>query len=71
MNKFRLPNTNHQSLIALLFSIIMLASCTPEAKWETDDVIVKMNIGTISAGFIECNFSTNKEAYYLIACRPV
>ena len=63
MNKFRLPITNHQSLIALLFSIIMLASCTPEAKWETDDVIVKMNIGTISAGFIECNFSTTKEAY--------
>ena len=49
----------------------MLASCNPEAKWETDDVIVKMNIGTVSAGFIECNFSTNKEAYYLIACQPV
>lgn len=29
-----------------------------------------MNIQTVSAGFIECNFSTNKNAYYLIAIEP-
>ena len=27
-----------------------------------------MSIKTVSAGFIECDFSTNVEAYYLIAC---
>lgn len=29
-----------------------------------------MEVKTVSAGFIECNFSTTKEAYYLIAIEP-
>jgi len=47
-----------------------LSSCNPEAKWETKDVEITMTIGDISAGFVECSFSTNKEAYYLIAITP-
>ena len=44
-----------------------LSSCNPEAKYETKDVEVFMTIDTVSAGFIECSFHTNKDAYYLIA----
>lgn len=62
---------NFKSQIALLFGIIMLASCNPEAKWSTDDVEITMNITTVSAGFVRCEFSTNKEAYYLVACEPM
>lgn len=45
----------------------VLCCCSPEAKWETSEVKIDMTIETVSAGFVECNFSTNKEAYYLIA----
>ena len=51
-------------------SALALSSCNPEAKWETKDVEIQMNISTVSAGYIECSFSTNKEAYYLIAIEP-
>lgn len=57
--------------IALLFSIIMFCSCDPEAKWETSDVEITINVQTVSAAFIRCEFKTNKEAYYLISCEPV
>ena len=60
---------NFQFSIALLF-IIMLASCKTEAPWTTKDVNITMEVKTVSAGFIECEFSTNKEAYYLIAIEP-
>lgn len=48
----------------------MFSSCNPEAKWDTTDVEINMTVKTVSAGFIECGFSTNKEAYYLIAIEP-
>ncbi|MCR5050867.1 MAG: hypothetical protein K6A36_07275 [Paludibacteraceae bacterium] len=51
----------------LLLGIIGMCACNPEAKWKTDDVQIYMTLETVSAGFIECTFSTNKEAYYLIA----
>ena len=60
---------NFQFSIALLF-IIMLASCKTDAPWTTKNVEITMEVKTVSAGFIECNFSTNKEAYYLIAIEP-
>ena len=47
---------------------LFLASCDPEAKWETKDVEIGMDVHTVSAGFIECNYSTSKDAYYLVAC---
>ena len=61
--------------ISVLLSLSLLAgglcSCNPEAKWVTDNVKVSMSITTVSAGFIECTFSTDKEAYYLVAIEPV
>ena len=56
------------SVVSLL---CVLTSCTPEAKWEIEDVAIQMDIKTVSAGFIECSFSTTKEAYYMIAIQPV
>ena len=53
------------SAIAVLFP-----SCNPEAKFETKDVEIYMDLQTVSAGFVECSFSTNKDAYYLVACEP-
>lgn len=58
------------SLLALLL-LTVFTSCKPEAKWETKDVEVSMQIKNVSAGFVECDFSTNKDAYYLISiCKP-
>lgn len=57
--------------LALAIFVFMLCSCNPEAKWETSDVIITMSPHTVSAGYIECSFSTNKDAYYLVACVPV
>lgn len=54
-----------KSQIVLLL-VIILSSCNPEAPWKTENVEIYMEIQTISAGFVECSFSTNKEAYYLI-----
>lgn len=49
-----------------------MPSCAlEEAQWETDDVTITMQVGVVSAGFIECQFATNKDAYYLIDCVPV
>ena len=49
---------------------MLLSSCDPEARWETKNVDIRMSLNNISAGFAECTFSTNKEAYYLIDCVP-
>ena len=54
------------SIFILQFSF---SSCSPEAKWETKDVNIEMTVTNVSAGFAECEFSTDKEAYYLIALR--
>ena len=67
----KLQITNYKLQIALLFGIIMLSSCNPEAPWTTNNVTVNMSIRTVSAGFVECNFSTDKEAYYLVNIEPV
>lgn len=57
-------------LVLIPYSLLLNPSCSPEAKWTTDEVDINMEIVTVSAGFVECNFSTSKEAYYLIACVP-
>ncbi|MBQ7631727.1 MAG: hypothetical protein IJS82_03090 [Paludibacteraceae bacterium] len=57
-------------VVLCLLSIVLIplsTSCNPEAKWETQGVEVSMTVKTVSAGFVECSFSTNKDAYYLIA----
>ena len=61
---------NSISIFLLTLSLVLF-SCTPEAKWEIEDVAIRMEVKTISAGFVECSFSTDKEAYYLIAIQPV
>ena len=58
-------------LVLLLLSLFLTPSCNPEAPWSTDNVTINMNVTVVSSGFIECTFSTNKEAYYFIACEPV
>ena len=63
------PISNIKYQIALLL-VIMLSSCNPEAQYETKDVAITISPSTISAAYIECSFSTDKEAYYLIACEP-
>ena len=68
-------HTNHilSGLVFLSIFIFQFAftSCGSEAHYETDGVVVRMTIRNISAGFVECDFSTNKDAYYLIAlCEP-
>ena len=50
-----------------LLCAMSFASCNPEAPWTTDDVTIRMEVTTVSAGFVECSFSTDKNAYYLIA----
>ena len=54
-------------IIYLIGLVIAFCGCEPEAQWSEQGVEIKMSLQTVSAGFIECNFSTNKEAYYLIA----
>ncbi|MBR6493472.1 MAG: hypothetical protein IKT13_06000 [Paludibacteraceae bacterium] len=54
----------------LVWLAVLFPSCNPEAPWETKKVDLTMTINTVSAGFIECSFSTNKNAYYLIAIEP-
>ena len=57
-------------LVLVPLSLFLCPSCSPEAVWETENVEITMNVTTVSAGFIRCDFSTNKEAYYLVACEP-
>ena len=54
-------------LFLLVPCSLFLSSCGSEAHYETTDVEVRMDIKNISAGFVECDFSTNKDAYYLIS----
>ena len=72
MLKDKRLNTIRRIIFVLIpLSLLLCPSCDPEAKWTTKDVVIDMNMQTVSAGFIECSFSTNKEAYYLIACQEV
>jgi len=60
-------------LIILVFcplSLLLLPSCDPEAHWTTSHVKINMHVENISAGFAECSFVTNKEAYYLVGITP-
>ena len=73
MNKVigkRLKGIAVLSVLCILCAVFF-SSCDPDAKWTTDDVEITMSIKTVSAGFVECSFSTNREAYYFIAIEPV
>lgn len=57
--------------ILILLTTLIAWSCQPEAKWTDRKVEVNMSVKTVSAAFIECDFSTNKDTYYLIAIEEV
>jgi hypothetical protein len=67
----RTAKRSYRRLFAGIAAIALIAlgaiSCNPEAKWETKDVKLNMKVDNVSAGFIECSFSTDKDAYYLIS----
>ena len=44
----------------ILLTVFLCAGCKPEANWETDDIQINMTIDKVSAGYVECSFSTNK-----------
>ena len=70
MNKV---NTNWLRIIIFVLcplSLLLIPSCDPNAKWVTENVEIKLRIEQASAGFVTCEFTTNKEAYYLIAIEP-
>ena len=58
--------------VSLLSALAVFSpSCSPEASFETKDVEVHLEVKNISAGFVECECSTNKDAYYLLSiCEP-
>ena len=58
-------------LVLIPYSLFLAPSCNTEAAYETKDVEVSMTVKNVSSGFIECEFETNKDAYYLVAiCEP-
>lgn len=57
-------------LTVLTVIALCAISCNPESQYETKDVAITISPSTISAAYIECSFTTDKEAYYLIACEP-
>ena len=56
------------SVIGMLALLVL--ACNPDAKWTTKDVSIDITPYTVSAGYMECSFATDKEAYYLVACKP-
>ena len=57
-------------LIVLTVVALCATSCNPEASWTTKDVTIQIAPYTVSAGYIECAFTPNEDAYYLVACVP-
>jgi len=59
-------------LTAMLMAVVALCatSCNPEARWTTKDVTIQIAPYTVSAGYIECAFTPDDDAYYLVACEP-
>jgi len=62
---------NRHYFYIFLLQIVLLCACEPEAKWTDKDIEVNISVKNISAAFIECDFSTNKDTYYLIAIEPI
>lgn len=49
-----------------LFAVV-LCSCDPNAKAYTKRIEIDINVQNISAGFVQVEFSTNRETFYLIS----
>ena len=54
----------------LLLVAIGLCSCDPNAKAYTKHIEIDINVQNISAGFVQVEFSTNREAFYLVSIQP-
>lgn len=67
---FRLLSLSEAVFCLSTFSLTM-SSCNPEAAWVTDNVDITMNVEMVSAAFIQCSYTTTRDAYYLIAVEPV
>ena len=57
--------------LSMCVLLLAFTSCNPEAKWTTSNVDITIDVKTVSAGFVECSFSSSKDAYYLIAIEPI
>ena len=66
--KYQLSTIKYQIILLLA---ICFTSCDPNAQWDVKGVDIDINAKYVSAGFVECDFATNKEAYYLIDIIPV
>ena len=60
------------SIIIIVVTMMILSSCDPEAKAVSGlDVKIKVTEQFVSSGYVQYNFSTNREAYYHIGIVPV
>ena len=48
----------------------VLCACDPNAKAYTKRIEIDINVQNISAGFVQVEFSTNREAFYLVSMQP-
>ncbi len=62
-------------LAAIFVLCVILAtvntSCDPEVEAHTKDVEITIDVQQVSAGYINVEFSTNKNAFYLMGMHPV
>lgn len=57
-------------LMVIGWLAFLTLACNPDASWTTKDVSIQISPYTVSAGYVECAFSPDKDAYYLVACEP-
>lgn len=60
-----------KSIYSLFAAVVILAGCSTEAKYTTQNVTLTMDVVQVSCGFCEVRFSTDKNAYYYIAAEKV
>lgn len=56
--------------LASLLTVLCLTSCDPDAKYYTKKVSIKIEQKRKSLGYVEAEFTTNKEAYYYMNILP-
>lgn len=54
----------------VLLAAVGLCACDPNAKAYTKHIEIDINVQNISAGFVQVEFSTNREAFYLVSIQP-
>ena len=71
VNRAKGERREARGMMILFLSVFIFqlsfSGCNPEARWVTEDVTITMEVTSVSAGFAECSFSTNRDAYYLIS----